>query len=96
MPDWKLCGLLHGKSLVLEGKQSEGKKAVRRGAGPDPDPEELTLMAKRLDPTPELRGGDVSPLVQPYWNRALERTKALGYDQASDKDKLSLMVLVAF
>ncbi len=46
-PDWKLARLLHGTSLVLEGKQSEGKKVLSEALGPDADPEELTLVAQR-------------------------------------------------
>jgi tetratricopeptide (TPR) repeat protein len=94
-PDWMLARLLHGAALVLSGKQTEGKRVISEALGPDPSPEELTLVAQQLDPTPELRGGGTSPLSQPYWNRALERAKLLGYEQASDKDKLTLVAMAA-
>jgi hypothetical protein len=42
-----------------------------------------------------LAAASKSALAQPNWNPAFERAKSLGYEQANDKDKLSLMALVA-
>jgi len=94
-PDFRLARLLLGTTLVLHGESSRGNKAIADALGANPSPQDLTLVAQQLDPTPERRSGGVSPLSQPYWARALEKAKALGYERSQDKDKLILVAMAA-